>query len=35
MGIEEYLNKVICGDAREVLKKFPSESIDFIMFSPP
>jgi len=29
------MNEIICGDAREVLKKLPSESIDFVMFSPP
>lgn len=29
------LNKIICGDALEELKKLPSESIDFCMTSPP
>jgi len=29
------LNQIVCGDCREVLKTFPNESIDFVMFSPP
>ncbi|MHA1853777.1 MAG: DNA-methyltransferase, partial [Candidatus Heimdallarchaeaceae archaeon] len=29
------INKIICGDALEVLKTFPSESIDMVMTSPP
>lgn len=35
MGIEEFVNKILCGDCREVLRVFPSESVDMIMFSPP
>lgn len=31
----EYKNKIICGDALEVLKTLESESIDMIMTSPP
>jgi len=33
--IEEYLNKVICGDALEILKKLPDNSIDLGITSPP
>ncbi len=29
------LNKIICGDAVEVMKKFPSNSIDIVITSPP
>ncbi|MEM3403751.1 MAG: site-specific DNA-methyltransferase [Nitrososphaeria archaeon] len=32
---EAYKNKIICGNSLEVLKNFPSESIDMCMFSPP
>ena len=30
-----YLNKIICGDAEKILKKFPPNSIDIIITSPP
>jgi SOS regulatory protein LexA len=29
------LNKILCGDAVEVMKKFPSNSIDIVITSPP
>ena len=29
------LNKIICGDAIEVMKKFPANSIDLVVTSPP
>ena len=29
------LNKIICGDAIEVMKKFPSNSVDIVVTSPP
>jgi site-specific DNA-methyltransferase (adenine-specific) len=29
------VNKIICGDAREVVTTFPSSSIDLIVTSPP
>ncbi len=29
------LNKIICGDVVEVMKKFPSNSVDIVMTSPP
>jgi len=29
------LNQVVCGEVREVLRKFPSESIDLVITSPP
>jgi DNA modification methylase len=35
MILRKHLNKVICGDALETLKKFPSASIDCAIFSPP
>jgi len=34
-GIEKWIGKIICGDWIEVMSTFPSESIDFVMFSPP
>lgn len=33
--LNNYLNKIICGDSLEVMKKLPSESIDVILTSPP
>jgi site-specific DNA-methyltransferase (adenine-specific) len=30
-----YINRIICGDAREVLAEFPDRSIDLIITSPP
>ncbi len=33
--IDKYLNKIICGDALEVLKELPNNSIDLIITSPP
>jgi modification methylase len=33
--IDEYLNKVVCGDALEILKKLPDNSIDLGITSPP
>ena len=35
MNLKEYKNKIICGDALETLKKFPDESIDCVVTSPP
>lgn len=32
---EDYINKIICGDAVEVMKGIPSESIDLVVTSPP
>lgn len=32
---EEFLNKIICGDSEEILKKFPDNCIDLIFTSPP
>jgi len=34
-GIQEYVNRVICGDAGEVLHRFPDNCIDIIVTSPP
>jgi DNA modification methylase len=34
-GIEKFINQVICGDALEVLRKMPDESIDLGITSPP
>ena len=33
--IEEFLNRIICGNCLEVMKEMPSESVDLVMFSPP
>ncbi|MGB4413295.1 MAG: site-specific DNA-methyltransferase [Paludibacter sp.] len=33
--IENYLNKIICGDCLETMKKMPSSSIDLVVTSPP
>ena len=33
--IEDFKNKIICGDCLDVLKTLPSESVDCIMTSPP
>jgi DNA modification methylase len=34
-GIENYVNRIICGDAHRVLSALPDESIDMIITSPP
>lgn len=34
-SIEEFKNKIICGDALGVLKEIPDESIDMVITSPP
>lgn len=33
--IEDYLNKIICSDCLETMKKMPSNSIDLVVTSPP
>jgi len=33
--IENYLNKIICGDSLETMKKMPSNSVDLVVTSPP
>jgi len=33
--MEGFLDRIICGDCREVLKRLPEESIHMVMFSPP
>lgn len=33
--IEDYLDKFICGDCRQVMSEMPSESLDLIITSPP
>jgi len=35
MKTELPINQVLCGDCREIIRTFPSESIDMVMFSPP
>jgi len=35
MGIEEYLNKIVCGDCIKVMQGMPDESIDLVCTSPP
>ena len=32
---DEILNKLFCGDTLKILKKFPSNSIDMAITSPP
>lgn len=32
---KDFINKIICGDSVDVMKKIPSESIDLIVTSPP
>lgn len=34
-SIANYLNRIICGDSIDVLKKFPNKSIDSVVTSPP
>ena len=34
-SLKPFINKIICGDATEILKKIPSESIDCVVTSPP
>jgi len=31
----EYINKIICGDSEDILKKLPSNSVDLVFTSPP
>lgn len=33
--IESFTNKIICGDSLKILKTIPSESIDYVITSPP
>ncbi|GAI73341.1 unnamed protein product, partial [marine sediment metagenome] len=33
--IDNFINRLICGDALEVLKKIPSESVNCCICSPP
>jgi DNA modification methylase len=33
--MESWVDKIVLGDCREVLKQIPPESVDFVMFSPP
>jgi modification methylase len=35
MEIENFINRIICGDTVEVMKTMPSESIDLVVTSPP
>jgi len=35
MGIEKYINKIICGDSVQIMKKLPDNSIDLVVTSPP
>ncbi len=32
---EDFVNKVICGDALTILKKMPDECVDMVITSPP
>jgi site-specific DNA-methyltransferase (adenine-specific) len=33
--IDEYLNKIICGDCLEVMKKLPDKCVDLVLTDPP
>ncbi len=33
--IKEYINQIVCGDAGEILKDMPSDSVDLVITSPP
>ena len=33
--MEEYLNKIICGDCLEVMKKLPDKCVDLVLTDPP
>jgi len=33
--VMQFINQVICGDALEILRKMPNESIDLGITSPP
>ena len=33
--MKEYLNKIICGDCLEVMKKLPDKSVDLVLTDPP
>jgi len=32
---DDYINKVICGDARKILKDMEDNSVDLVITSPP
>jgi site-specific DNA-methyltransferase (adenine-specific) len=34
-SLNQFVNQIICGDARQVLQQFPDESIDCVITSPP
>ena len=34
-SVSQFINQIICGDAYEVLKQFPSDTIDCVVTSPP
>ena len=33
--VEDYLNKVICGDSLEIMKQLPDKCIDLVLTDPP
>ncbi|GAB6079013.1 DNA-methyltransferase [Hydrogenobaculum acidophilum] len=33
--LDEYIDRVICGDATEILRQIPSDSVDLVITSPP
>jgi len=35
IDIEEFINKIICGDCLEIMKQMPDNSVDLIITSPP
>ncbi|HTY15737.1 MAG TPA: site-specific DNA-methyltransferase [Methanoregulaceae archaeon] len=34
-GVRKYLNNIICGDAEEVMRRFPKNAVDIVITSPP
>jgi site-specific DNA-methyltransferase (cytosine-N4-specific) len=35
ISIQPFINRIVCGDAKEVLKRMPNESVDCVVTSPP
>lgn len=35
MSLEQYLNKITCGDCYELIKNLPDKSVDLIVTDPP
>lgn len=35
MGIDQYINKIICGDCLEVMREMPDGCVDLVLTDPP